>query len=79
MTLLHEAVEAKKFDVRTIERNVARGVITRDDADKALKKLADDGDNAEWVNVEKLEAEGEDGEDTASAPQAQHSQPGTSH
>jgi hypothetical protein len=54
MTLLHEAVNAKKFDVRVVERNVQRGFIRAEDADKAAKDLPDDGDNAEWVNIETL-------------------------
>ena len=54
MALLNDAVEAKKFDVRIIERNVERGVITADDVDKAIKKIPDDAENAEWVNVELL-------------------------
>lgn len=58
MTLLHEAVDAKKVDVRLIERNLARGVITNDDVEKTLKKLPDDGDNAEYVSIESLMNEG---------------------
>lgn len=58
MTLLHEAVEAKKLDIRLIERNVARGVITADEVEKNLKKLPDDGDNAETISIESLMDEG---------------------
>jgi hypothetical protein len=64
MTLLHEAVSAKKFDVRVVERNVARGFIRAEDADKAAKDLPDDSENAEWVNLEVLaqeETEGSNG------------------
>jgi hypothetical protein len=57
MTLLHEAVEAKKLDVRVVERNTARGVISADDSDKALKKLPDDSDNAEYTNLDELAAD----------------------
>ena len=46
MALLHEAVEKKKLDVRMVERNVARGVITQADADQATKGLPDDAENA---------------------------------
>ncbi len=59
MTLLHEAVEAKKLDVRVVERNAARGVIAQDEADKAQKKLPDDADNADYVNLEDLAADGD--------------------
>jgi hypothetical protein len=54
MALLHEAVEKKKMDVRMVERNVARGVITQADADAALKSLPDDAENAEYVSIDSL-------------------------
>lgn len=54
MTLLHESVDFKKLDVRMIERNVARGVISQDDVEKAMKKLPDDAENAEWVSIESI-------------------------
>ncbi|MBI2712630.1 MAG: hypothetical protein HYX41_07250 [Bdellovibrio sp.] len=55
MALLNESVDFKKLDVRLVERNINRGVISQDDLDKALKKLPDDGENAMWVSVESLE------------------------
>ncbi len=55
MTLLHEAVDEKKFDTRMIERNLTRGVITADEADKVSKKLADDSENAAWTSLESLQ------------------------
>jgi len=54
MTLLHEAVEAKKFDVRVIERNVARGVVSAADTDKVSKGLPDDAEAGEWVSIESI-------------------------
>ena len=54
MALLHEAVDEKKLDVRVSERNTTRGVITADELQKALDKLPDDADNAQWVSVEAL-------------------------
>lgn len=54
MTLLHEAVDLKKMDTRMIERNVARGVISQDDVEKALKKLPDDAENAEYIEIDSL-------------------------
>jgi hypothetical protein len=59
MTLLHEAVDAKKMDVRLVERNVTRGILTQDDVEKNLKKLPDDGDNAEMVSIEALMNDGQ--------------------
>jgi hypothetical protein len=54
MALLHEAVEEKKLDVRVAERNITRGVTTADELQRALDKLPDDSDNAQWVNIESL-------------------------
>jgi hypothetical protein len=54
MALLHESVEKKKMDVRMIERNVTRGVISQSDVDQSLKSLPDDSENATHVSVEAL-------------------------
>lgn len=54
MSLLHESVESKKFDVRVVERNVARGVISAADLDQVLKELPDDAENADWVSIEAI-------------------------
>jgi hypothetical protein len=59
MALLHESVEFKMLDVRLIERNVARGVLTQDQVAKAQEQLPDDADNAEWVSIDSLSDEGE--------------------
>jgi hypothetical protein len=54
MTLLHEAVESKKLDVRVVQRNIDRGVIKAEDAEKSAKGLPDDAANAEWSNIDEL-------------------------
>jgi hypothetical protein len=54
MALLHDAVGFKKLDVRMIERNIARGVITQAELDAAASQLPDDSENAEWVSLESL-------------------------
>lgn len=59
MTLLDEAVEAKKFDVRVVERNIDRGQVGQSEYSKLVKSLPDDGENAEWVNIETLAAQEE--------------------
>lgn len=58
MTLLNEAVDVKKMDTRVVERNIARGVIPSQEVDKAVSALPDDAENAEYVSVEALAAEG---------------------
>ncbi|HUP56291.1 MAG TPA: hypothetical protein VM598_02485 [Bdellovibrionota bacterium] len=54
MALLHEAVDEKKFDVRVVERNITKGVVSAEDAQKAADKLPDDSENAQYVSVEAL-------------------------
>jgi len=54
MTLLHDAVEAKKFDTRVLERNLTRGVITDAEVKKAVQALPDDAAAGEFVNIESL-------------------------
>lgn len=49
MSLLQESFDAKKFDVRVVERNVLRGVISAEDAKKATEKLPDDAANGDMV------------------------------
>ena len=54
MTLLHDATQEKKFDVRTIERGLSRGVLSQDEVQKHTKELPDDSESADWVNPEEL-------------------------
>ncbi len=54
MTLLHEAVDAKKFDNRVVARNVDRGVVTPGEAQKITDGLPDDAANAEYVSIEEI-------------------------
>ena len=60
MTLLHEAVDTKKLDVRTIERNLARGVVSAAEVDQSIKQLPDDAENAEYVSIQSLADSGSD-------------------
>jgi hypothetical protein len=54
MTLLNDALQEKKFDVRVVEKNLARGVVQDDEVQKLTKQLPDDAANASWVNLEEL-------------------------
>ena len=60
MALLHDAVDSKKLDVRMVERNISRGVISAEDYEKSLKKLPDDELNAEWVSIDSLAHEADE-------------------
>ncbi len=55
MALLHESADNKKFDVRMIERNQLRGVISQKETEDFLKSLSDDTEAAEWVSVDAIE------------------------
>lgn len=59
MALLHDSVNSKKFDVRLVERNIARGRVTSKELEDALKVLPDDSENAEWVSIDSLDNDGE--------------------
>lgn len=59
MTLLHEAFEAKKFDVRLLEKNVSRNKLNSNDVDAYLKQLPDDAENAEYISLEAIMNDGE--------------------
>lgn len=56
MTLLHEAVEAKNFDTRMIERGLTRGIVSQDQVEKTAKALTDDSANALAVSLDDLAA-----------------------
>ena len=60
MSLLDESVNFKKHDVRMVERNVARGVISRAEMDTTIEKLEDDAENAEWVSIDSLSLEADE-------------------
>ncbi len=51
----------KKLDPRVLERNVSRGVIRAEDAQKSLKELPDDAANADFVSIDELAANGDTG------------------
>ena len=54
MILLKEAVEAKKMDVRLIDRHLTRGVLEPKELAQALKQMPDETDHAQWTNIEHL-------------------------
>jgi len=57
MTLLSDATEAKKFDTRVVERNVARGTTKSEELERFSKDLPDDAENAEYVSIDALIAD----------------------
>jgi hypothetical protein len=45
------------YDVRLIERHVRQGLLTRAEADKRLKEIKDQGDNADVIDLESFQNE----------------------
>ena len=58
MTLLFDAVEAKKFDSRVVERNIQRGHISVEDYKKQVEVLQDDAENSLIVSLDDLQKQG---------------------
>ena len=54
MSLLHEAVEQKKFDVRMVERNVNRGIVQDSEVQQHTSSLPDDAELAEYISLDSL-------------------------
>ena len=59
MTLLFDAIEDKKVDIRNLEKYLVRGTLASDDYQKFLKQLPDDTGNADWISIDSLT--GDDG------------------
>ena len=57
MTLLFDAIEQKKFDVRNLEKNISRGVASSDEYQKFLKQLPDDAETADWISIDSLQGD----------------------
>jgi len=59
MSLLHEAINEKKFDVRMLERNLVRNVVTDKEAKTFVESLPDDSENAAFTNLDELNDQGQ--------------------
>ena len=54
MSLLHEAIHEKKLDVRMLEKNLVRNVVTDKEVKTAIDQLPDDSENAAFTNLDEL-------------------------
>lgn len=54
MALLSDGLIGKEFDVRMVQRGLSKGLILADDVEKHLKKLTDDADNADYLNLDEV-------------------------
>ncbi len=54
MSLLHDSIISKKFDVRMLDKNLVRGVITDKEAKTQVEQLPDDAENASFVSLDEI-------------------------
>ncbi|NDG84131.1 MAG: hypothetical protein EBX52_03720 [Proteobacteria bacterium] len=54
MSLLHDSINEKKFDVRMIEKNLVRKVVTDKEAKTFVEELPDDAANAEFISLDAI-------------------------
>lgn len=55
MSLLNDSIQGKKFDVRMVDKNLVRNVITDKDLKTHLEKLPDDSENATFVSIDEID------------------------
>jgi hypothetical protein len=54
MSLLHEAIQDKKFDVRMVDKNLVRNVVSDKEVKASIEALPDDADNAEFISLDEV-------------------------
>ena len=54
MSLLHDSIINKKFDVRMLEKNLVRNVVTDKEVKTHLEALPDDAENAEFISLDEI-------------------------
>jgi nitrogen regulatory protein PII len=54
MSLLHEAISEKKFDVRMLEKNLVRNVVSDKEVKTFIDQLPDDAENANFISLEEV-------------------------
>ena len=54
MSLLHDSINEKKFDVRMLEKNLVRKVVTDKEAKTFVEELPDDAANAEFISLDAI-------------------------
>ena len=54
MSLLIDGIQEKKFDVRMIEKNLVRNVVSDKEAKAQAEALPDDAENAVFINLDEI-------------------------
>jgi hypothetical protein len=55
MSLLHESIQNKKFDVRMVDKNLVRNVVSDKEVKTLLEQLPDDSENAAYTSIADLD------------------------
>lgn len=53
-SLLKDGIDEKKFDVRMIEKNIFRNVITEKEVKQVVETLPDDSENAAFISLDDI-------------------------
>ena len=54
MSLLHESIQEKKLDVRMLEKNLVRNMVTDKEVKTAIAALPDDAENAAYISLDEV-------------------------
>ncbi len=54
MSLLIDGIREKKFDVRMLEKNLVRNVVSDKEAKAVIESLPDDADNAVFISLDEV-------------------------
>ena len=54
MSLLHDAIQEKKLDVRMLEKNLVRNVVTDKEVKSAQAAMPDDAENASYISLDEI-------------------------
>jgi hypothetical protein len=54
MSLLHDSIVSKKFDVRMLEKNLTRNVVSDKEVKTHMDALPDDAENAEFISLDDI-------------------------
>lgn len=54
MSLLHDSIIDKKFDVRMVDKNLVRGSVTHKEVKSQAEALPDDSENAVYISLDEV-------------------------
>jgi hypothetical protein len=54
MSLLHEAIQDKKLDIRMLDKNLVRNVVSDKEVKQAIASMPDDAENASYISLDEI-------------------------